>query len=227
MFSLGMSITSLNFVFANHTTIENLGHKSKVWNLAVIIPPREILLQCSDPANGDFPYITYPLPHPSERVSTAQSAPIRTFLQLRDHPESQPTRDSQAVRNFGIIRLEPGENPWDLGPAGNFKTVMGDNFFEWMTPIKRSPCTNHENMESQFALGKAVEKARKAHGLLPLAPQLTEKSLQNGYVPFQQIRPQTSRPQTDRPQTEMSSRPIMKQRTLEMQSLSEVGTTRG
>ena len=167
MFTLGMSITSVNFVFQNHTTIENLGHKTKLWTLAAIIPSRDILSKCSDPQKGDFPYVTYPLPFPSERQAANQSAPTRTFLQLRDHPESHPTRDSQAVRNFGIIRLEPGENPWDLGPAGNFKSIMGNNIFEWMTPIKRSPCCNHENMESHFLLGKAVEKARITYGLLP------------------------------------------------------------
>lgn len=175
MFTLGMSITSLNFVFQNHTTIENLGHKTKLWTIAVIIPSRDILSQCSSPQNGDFPYITYPLPLPTERQAVNESTPIRTFLQFRDHPESQPTRDSQAVRNFGIIRLEPGENPWDLGPAGNFKSVMGNNIFEWMLPIKRSPCSKHENMESQFALGEAVERARIANGLLPPTERLSFK----------------------------------------------------
>lgn len=78
-------------------------------------------------------------------------------------------RDRQATRTFAILQmLQTGENPWDLGSRIlNFKTVMGSNLLDWFLPLQRSPCCNHEDGESQFALGPAVELLKSSVGFTP------------------------------------------------------------
>lgn len=47
----------------------------------------------------------------------------------------------------------------------NWKSVMGDNFIEWMLPIRHSPCCNHESMESDYKFGPLISKLRKRYGI--------------------------------------------------------------
>lgn len=77
-------------------------------------------------------------------------------------------RDLKAVRTFAILEtISPGDNPWDLGsPLLNWKTVMGDHFIDWFLPIKRSPCCNHDNTESHFAIGPTVDHIRASVGFI-------------------------------------------------------------
>ncbi|UKZ74238.1 hypothetical protein TrVFT333_001900 [Trichoderma virens FT-333] len=74
-------------------------------------------------------------------------------------------RDQLAERKFAILRTKPRENPWNLGAKENWKSVMGDNFLEWMLPIRHSPCCNHENMESDYKFGPLIAKLRKRYGV--------------------------------------------------------------
>jgi palmitoyltransferase len=180
----------MQFVLQNMTTIENLSHKSKVWQMAVIIPPGSTLSN-GTPQTGDYPKVTYPIPASSGSnviPGTARSEPSVEYgvsgppgsaagqdctadtsesRALVTAPNPQQVRDAQAVRRFAIVRTEPGDNPWDLGTYNNFKSVMGNNFFEWILPIKRSPCCSHDDMTSQFQTGPAVAALRTRHGLMP------------------------------------------------------------
>lgn len=135
-----MSGSSLQFAFLNTTTIENLTRHSKVWQLAFYMarPPSS--------QNGiGFHSVTYPL---GDETSTAQTlGPKRTFM---------------------IRHSKPGENPWDLGPFANFKSVMGVHWYDWLMPLRHSPCCDHSRGESQFELGEVVERMRAEAGLLPL-----------------------------------------------------------
>ncbi|RAL68428.1 hypothetical protein DID88_007157 [Monilinia fructigena] len=91
-------------------------------------------------------------------------------------PELQPpienserlNRDQKAVRTFAILEtISPGDNPWDLGSALlNWETVMGEHLIDWLFPVKRSPCCNHENMESHFSTGPAVDRIRASVGFI-------------------------------------------------------------
>ncbi|MCJ1433558.1 palmitoyltransferase pfa5 [Xylographa pallens] len=136
LFSLGMSLSSLQFVLLNTTSVENLSRQTKIWTLAVHIsrPP-------TNPNHTPFQTITYPLtPSPAG----TPSAPPRTFA---------------------ILHSKPGENPYDLGYYGNFKSVMGTNVFDWLIPLRYSPCCDHDSGESAFALGPVVQRMREEAGL--------------------------------------------------------------
>jgi palmitoyltransferase len=97
---------------------------------------------------------------PTARTGGRQNATARERLS---------ERDLQATRTFAILQmLQTGENPWDLGSRIlNFKTVMGSNLLDWFLPIHRSPCCNHEDGKSQFALGPAVELLKSSVGFIP------------------------------------------------------------
>ncbi|KFY38139.1 hypothetical protein V494_04501 [Pseudogymnoascus sp. VKM F-4513 (FW-928)] len=155
LFTFGMTCSSLQFVFSNLTTIENLSKKRRAWLVAAIIPPTFTL-----PQQGNYPHITYPLPlSPSEKSSSsAPSSPASSPHEIISETEVSSERDARATRTFAILQLAMGRNPWDLGAAGNWKSVMGNNFLDWVLPIKHSPCRNHESHESQFETGRWMEE---------------------------------------------------------------------
>jgi palmitoyltransferase len=164
-----MSGSSMYSIMANLSTIENLSKNTKVWQLAVFIPnhqPQSGIMDASGVVSGlEYPTITYPLPVMSEKSPQNSARSTDTDTNSIGNPHS--TRDSKAVRTFALLRMDPGQNPWDLGAAGNWKTVMGNNIFDWLLPIKRSPCCNHESTESQFPVGIWVERLKANYGLMP------------------------------------------------------------
>lgn len=144
-----------------------------------------------------YPEITYPLSAPPpqiineitpateapcvlsserDRPNNVSQAPLAepSVAQTDIHPdtprirdETLAVRDVKATRTFAILKMKPGENPWDLGsPFLNWQTVMGTSLIDWLLPIRRSPCCNHEDTESQFRLGPAVEHLRAAFGFV-------------------------------------------------------------
>lgn len=107
-------------------------------------------------------------PHPTEstvQITNRQNAPRKEWLS---------ERDIQATRTFAILQmLQVGENPWDLGSRLlNLKTIMGTGLLDWFLPIRRSPCCNDEDAESQYALGPAVDLLKSSVGFVP--PRETE-----------------------------------------------------
>ncbi|MCJ1389060.1 palmitoyltransferase pfa5 [Xylographa bjoerkii] len=137
-FTLGMSLSSLQFVLLNTTSVENLSRQTKIWTLAVHIsrPP-------TNPNHKPFQTITYPLTPPP------------------------PGTPSTPPKTFAILHSKPGENPYNLGYYGNFKSVMGNNVFDWLVPLRYSPCCDHDSGESAFALGPVVQRMCEEAGLSP------------------------------------------------------------
>ncbi|RPA81974.1 hypothetical protein BJ508DRAFT_325994 [Ascobolus immersus RN42] len=125
-FTLGMTLSTYQLMSKNISTIENLSHKTKTYNLAIYdstIAPysRESHLE-SPYQEGPVTQITYPLP--------------------RSHPCHDPDDllFSAKPRTFRVIQTSPGENPFDLEKTfDNFAEVMGNSLWEWFLPITRSP----------------------------------------------------------------------------------------
>ncbi|KAL9129221.1 MAG: hypothetical protein Q9175_007350 [Cornicularia normoerica] len=141
VFNLGMTGSSLQFALINTTTIENLSRRTIVWTLAVHMPkPPE--------TSTGF------------RTVSFSTATLTTNL---DAPAEEQT--SGAIKTFAILHTKPGDNPFDLGPYGNFKTVMGDHWYDWFLPIRYSPCCNHDRRDGQFAMGPVVQRMRAEAGI--------------------------------------------------------------
>ena len=146
LFTVGMFGSSMQFALINTTTIENLSRKTVTYQIAIHMPyPQE--------RPPPFPTITY---------STNQLPP---------GGQAPPA----ALKTFAILHSRPGDNPWDLGAFRNFKEVMGEKWYDWILPIKHSPCTNHDRVESQFAVGPVIDRMREEAGIMTAGGQGYEK----------------------------------------------------
>ena len=141
LFTLGMTGSSVQFALVNTTTIENLSRKTIVWTLAIHMPKLP-----ETPPGFRTISLSAATPIPDSEVSAEQQA-------------------SGAIKTFAILHTKPGESPFDLGPYQNFKTVMGDHWYDWLLPIKNSPCCNHDRRDGQFAMGPVVERMRAEAGI--------------------------------------------------------------
>ena len=66
---------------------------------------------------------------------------------------------------IAILKTKPGDNPWDLGPLENLKSVMGERILDWFFPIKASPCSNHDRTDCAYQLGPVVRRLGQELGL--------------------------------------------------------------
>lgn len=146
-----MTLTAARFIFTNITNIDILS-KTRFFFLAVRIPS-------NSPPSDAFPTISYPLQRPPVQQMTDASSPRSNYM------AHDTDRDVRASRKFAILRTEPGENPWDLGFWRNWKSVMGNHPIDWLLPIRRSPCCNHESMDSDYQLGPLLATLKKRYGV--------------------------------------------------------------
>jgi palmitoyltransferase len=126
--------------------------------------------------------LTRPDPSDSPASSEVPSEPLQNSSHLasqnvpqnmatapeNDSVQSQSSdRDQKATRTFAILNMKQGQNPWDLGSLLlNWETVMGSSVIDWVLPIKRSPCCNHEDAESQFEIGPSVDLLKASVGFM-------------------------------------------------------------
>ena len=137
-----MTGSSLEFVFLNTTTIENLSRRSKVWTLAVHMPK------------------------PPETPTGFRTVSFSIATLTLDSEVTGEEQAPGAIKTYALLHTKPGENPFDLGPYQNFKSVMGDHWYDFLLPIKYSPCCNHDRKDGQFALGPVVQRMRLEAGIV-------------------------------------------------------------
>lgn len=162
LFSFLMTVTSMRYIFLNMTNVDILSLPHKVYYLAVRVPWG---------TRGDgFSVVVYPLtkPESSRRDRKRDANDPRTTRRAAEEQEDAPpatSRDDLATRTFAILKTNPGENPWDLGPWRNWQSVMGTNPLDWLLPIRHSPCANHENLESIYPMDRILDQLRSRYGL--------------------------------------------------------------
>ncbi|KAI0130557.1 palmitoyltransferase PFA5 [Xylariales sp. AK1849] len=184
LFTFSMTLTSWRYITTNMTNIDMLGAKSKVYQLAVRIP------QGSEAADK-YHTITYPLPKPGETVNgqvngatTNGQAPYGGVAESPNRTHTE--RDTLAVRTFAILRTDPGENLWDLGTWRNWQEIMGPNVVDWVLPIRRSPCVNHDRHDSYYCTGPVMKDIRLRYGMSGISADETDRielrNLQNNMI---------------------------------------------
>ncbi|KAI5268751.1 zf-DHHC-domain-containing protein [Aureobasidium subglaciale] len=162
LFAGGMAMTSIGLALKNLTTIDNIGHQRRVMHIAVLVDstqqrqPRPMSTDQLKPSHGtednEEPWqgtITYPL-------SVLPDASSETTL---------PPRASSPPRTFAILRTHAGMNPWNLGAFKNFKSIMGNRWYDWFLPLRHSPCCNHDRGDSMYELGPDVDRLKVDAGL--------------------------------------------------------------
>ncbi|KAH8423488.1 DHHC family palmitoyltransferase [Aspergillus melleus] len=153
LFTFGMTLSSLQLGMFNLSTIENINRQSVVWTLAIRVPNHVLAkLHPETQWAPTFRTITYPLP------SIPPHAEFGAEYQHYQPPAEQHV--------FAILQTQPGDNPFDLGsPIKNLQQIMGYSLFDWMLPLKHSPCADHTNQESTFAFGPVVSRLKQDAGL--------------------------------------------------------------
>ena len=131
-----MTLSSAQFIFLNITTIENLTRHTKVWQFAVhVARPLDL------PPNPPFNTITFSLDD-----SSSSDAQVHN-------------------KTYGILHTKQGENPYNLGLYGNWKSVMGEKWWEWLLPISYSPCAQDGGADGLFEMGDVARRMRATAGL--------------------------------------------------------------
>ena len=86
---------------------------------------------------------------------------------------SQP----EPKRTFAVIQTPAGTNPYNLrSPFANFKSVMGEHWYEWLLPLTYSPCYKRREAvisteagaphKNAYKLGPLVDEIKGEVGLL-------------------------------------------------------------
>ena len=105
------------------------------------------------------------MPKPPETLTGFRTVSFSAATPNPDSEVSAVGEVSGAIKTFAILHTKPGENPFDLGPYPNFKSVMGDHWYDWLLPIKYSPCCYHDRRDGQFAMGSVVQRMRAEAGI--------------------------------------------------------------
>ncbi|KAB5547002.1 DHHC palmitoyltransferase-domain-containing protein [Coniochaeta sp. 2T2.1] len=153
LFTFGMSVLSIRYILLNLTNVEDLRQKSTVHQLAIRVP-------LSTEPGPQYYLISYPLPEPALKTPSSSS---------RDTANNP--RDSLATRKFAVVKTQIGENPWDVGPYRNWVSVMGTNPFDWLFPIRHSPCVSGETNTSFYEMGPLHDELRTRYSLPALADE--------------------------------------------------------
>lgn len=92
-------------------------------------------------------------------------------------PTDRPPIPAIPQRHFAILQLPPGLNPFNLGSAWrNFTAVFGFTLWEWILPIKYSPCCDHSSRISEYPLGPEFELMLADAGLVrPISSNQKER----------------------------------------------------
>jgi len=199
LFTGGMVINTLNLLFRNVTTIENINAASRTMLLAVLLPPElqphlrgeSDLVQAPTAAaltpsrsHKDDEPLTSEIDDPSHvnyfsnvHVNRPLRRPCRsenwrgTVTYPLNLPTDRPPLPAPSPRTFAILETPPGMNPWDLGtPWRNFTAVMGPKLHNWLLPIGHSPCCDHTSRISWYPLGPQFERFLVEAGLVQQQP---------------------------------------------------------
>lgn len=134
----------------------------KAYQLAVRVP--------RGTRSDRFGVVVYPL----QKLESDSSGARRRINGQGLHTDTLPaaSRDDLATRTFAILQTENNdkENPWDLGFWRNWQSVMGTYPWDWLLPIRHSPCANHESHESFYPMGRVIQAVRERYGLPPCPP---------------------------------------------------------
>ncbi|CAK7272478.1 Palmitoyltransferase pfa5 [Sporothrix epigloea] len=98
------------------------------------------------------------VPDPFQVNRNARAARRRATQTALDAFDAFDARDLLAHRTFAIVPVPKGMNVWDLGWRGNWISVMGTNVFDWLLPIRGSPCSDHTSTESRYSLSPAFQQ---------------------------------------------------------------------
>ena len=141
-----MAVNSMYFAAINTTTVDNLTRHTRVHHLAVSIPH----LEFSDQYGGLESHRNDP---GGSTISTYSHNPSS---QNAVTPNYTVIRHPYAGQTYAILQTPTAGNIYRLESAvANMKTVMGCTWYDWLLPIKMSPCCSHHQLSRRDASGSS------------------------------------------------------------------------
>ncbi|KAF1988897.1 zf-DHHC-domain-containing protein [Aulographum hederae CBS 113979] len=166
LFGAGMAGNTVMQALQNTTTVEKVHRGYRTDYIAVLIDPTMQQLPPAAPEStwrdGPTPYvgsIVYPL-----RPSNGHSETWNFNPALRDQQGHELYPNS---RRFAVLCLAPSQNPWDISPLRNMKSLMGEEILDWFFPIKYSPYMVHDYQDGYYPFGAVLERLKADAGLTP------------------------------------------------------------
>ena len=162
-----MTINSIWFVLGNSTTVDNLTRQARVYQFAVLMSKSEGGRSSSAYGNDQNGSASSNFASGTQYVDSPDSEQPPPFATI-----SYPSVD----RKYAILSAPAGCNPYDLkSPLANVKNVMGDSWYDWLFPLKLSPCSSRRLSKSgdesgsggtsMYKFGPVMDEIRADAGL--------------------------------------------------------------
>ena len=114
-------------------------------------------------------YPSNPTVSPLHNTISRATSSSATLQQSTDatSPPSTPSQPPAPVepRTFAILESPPGDNPFDIGPHGNFREIMGHGVFDWLFPLRMSPLVDHRDPVCMYKLGPVARSMIRKAGI--------------------------------------------------------------
>ncbi|KAF2155115.1 zf-DHHC-domain-containing protein [Myriangium duriaei CBS 260.36] len=144
-FTSGMAMKSSQDLIRNLTTVDAIDHQRRTVFLAV---------KLYDGQTG-----------PLQKEGLHDAIPWQGTIAYPFYTRDTPEADRAPRTTFAILCTPPGLNPWNLGPLGNWRDIMGNSWFDWLLPLRKSPCWDHSSKQSMYALGPGFEELLRRAGI--------------------------------------------------------------
>jgi hypothetical protein len=146
------------YVLINQTTVEDLQRIHPRHCVAIRIHETE-LPRRSETIGPDSPppyfWMRYPFPNIYGHNSTTNS------ITGANGSVNAGEKVTGGQYYYAVLMPKQGSNLFDLGYWGNFKSLMGNRWWDWFLPLRYSPFTKHNDGFSSFPLGKDFRELEK------------------------------------------------------------------
>ena len=111
---------------------------------------------------GGVHNIAFLISNASDRSSLPSTPSAQDKAQSHDDWPVLTTIQRSADRTYVVMQTQPNEHPWYTSLMMGWKDVMGNNVFDWFTPIKHSPY-KQKGHRGEFEWGELVYDMAKQY----------------------------------------------------------------
>ncbi|KAF2251386.1 zf-DHHC-domain-containing protein [Trematosphaeria pertusa] len=99
--------------------------------------------------------------HNIAMLATAGTSRSKNSSRASRSPNQQPPTvlkevQRDASRSYVLFQTQPFDHPWDIGTWPNLQSIMGYSIWQWLVPLKMSPCIQHDDIRGEFGWAQKV-----------------------------------------------------------------------
>lgn len=111
---------------------------------------------------GGVHNIAFLIANSSERSSLPSTPSAQDKPQTHDDWPVLTTVQRSSERTYVVMQTKPNQHPWYTSLMVGWKDVMGNNIFDWLTPVKHSPY-KQKTHRGEFEWGELVYDMAKQY----------------------------------------------------------------